>query len=507
MSKPKVLLASIVWLIILLVGAMLYRLWWRPTQQAAQEREQQEVVEATSGTSTYRHTIKLGLDGFSGYALLRSPELSQQLRASGIRLETVDDRANYNQRLGALADGRLQMAAFPIDALLSASAARQALPATIVALLDETRGADALLAYKAKFPDLDSLNSPETRFVLVGGSPSETLFRVLMHDFRLDKVTPKAIVSVSTAQEVMARYKAAQPGGDEVFITWEPFVSQLKTNEAIDVLLDTSRQSGYIVDALVVSRDFLIKNEEVVRQVLQAYFRVLYSVSNSDGLEALVERDAQAIGTPLTREQAIDLVKGIQWKNTQENFAHFGLVAAPLPHVEDMIDRIERILVETHALVHDPTQEKASRLFNERALRELSSSGFHPGLSTEEVRSEAALSELSDEQWQRLVSVGTLSSPPLIFARGRASLTEASQLVLDEVVEKLQSWPAYYVKVVGNSGSIGDQQANRKLASERAQAAVDYLQSNGVPVSRMRAVSGKSLGEMSVTFVFGQLPY
>ena len=422
MSKAKVLLASIVWLVVLLIGVLFYRLWWQPSKQAAQERQEAEIVEATSGTSTYQHSIKLGLDGFSGYALLRSPELSQQLRASGIKLETVDDGANYNQRLAALADGRLQMAAFPIDALLAAGATRKALPATIVGLLDETRGADALLAYKARFPNIDSLNSTETRFVLVGGSPSETLFRVLLHDFQLNEVSTRSIVSVSSAAEVMKRYQAAQPTGHEVFITWEPFVSQLKMNEAVDVLLDTSRQSGYIVDTLVVSRDFLIKNEAVVRHVLEAYFRVLYSFSETDTLVELIERDAEAIGAPVTRAQAVDLVKGIQWKNTQENFAHFGLVPAPLPHIEDMIDRIKRVLAETGGLPQDPTAGDASRLFNERALRELHSGGFHPGLSPEEVRGQAPLVELSDAQWQRLVSVGTLSSPPLIFAPGQVSL-------------------------------------------------------------------------------------
>ena len=506
MSKAKVLLASIVWLVILSIGVLIYR-FWQTSQVAKKEREEQEIVEATSGTSTYQHTIKLGLDAFSGYALLRSAEFNQQLRAGGIKLETIDDQADYDQRLSALADGRLQMAAFPIDALLSASAARRALPATIVTLLDETRGADALLAYKERFPNIDSLNSPDTRFVLVGGSPSETLFRVLLHDFRLDKVSAKSIASVTSAEEVLRRYQAAQPGGNEVFITWEPFVSQLKTNDAIDVLLDTSRQSGYIVDALVVSRDYLIKNEQVVRQVLEAYFRVLYSYSDSEKLVGLIERDARAIGAPITRQQAGDLVKGIQWKNTQENFAHFGLVPAPLPHIEDMIDRIKRVLLETQGLPFDPTEGEPSRLFNERALRELHSTGFHPGIAPEEVREQATLVALSDAQWQRLVSVGTLSSPPLIFARGRANLTEASQVVLDELADKLESWPAYYVKVVGNAGSIGDVEANQKLAGERAQAAVSYLQSKGVDPSRIRAVTGESSGEMSVTFVFGQLPY
>ncbi len=160
-----------VWLVILTICVLLYRLWWKPTEAAKQQQQEQEIVDATSSSHTYQYTIKVGLDGFSGYALLRSPELASQLRKAKIKWETVDDGANYTERMNALADGRLQMAAFPIDALLSAAAARKTVPATMIALIDETRGADAILAYKERYPNIDSLNRSDTRFVLVGGSP------------------------------------------------------------------------------------------------------------------------------------------------------------------------------------------------------------------------------------------------------------------------------------------------------------------------------------------------
>ncbi len=104
-------------------------------------------------------------------------------------------------------------------------------------------------------------------------------------------------------------------------------------------------------------------------------------------------------------------------------------------------------------------------------------------------------------------SCGHVVIAPLVFARGRAQLTEASQVVLDELVDKLASWPSYYVKVVGNAGSIGDAEVNRKLAAQRAASAVEYLQSKGVPSQRLKASTGGGTGEMSVNFVFGQMPY
>ena len=136
MSKGKVVLVSIVWLVILTVGVLFYRLWYVPTSADQAARAEQEILDATSGGSRYRSRLKLGLDAFSGYAILRSNEMNQQLESRGIKVDLVDDGANYQQRLASLASGELQMAAFPIDALLKASERLAAMPATIIALID-----------------------------------------------------------------------------------------------------------------------------------------------------------------------------------------------------------------------------------------------------------------------------------------------------------------------------------------------------------------------------------
>ncbi len=513
MSKAKIFLASMVWLAILLIGVLIYRLWFVPSVEKQQAQAQQEVLDATSGDSKYSHKLKLGLDSFSGYAILRSAQFNQELRNQGIKLETVDDNANYEQRLAALASGDLQLAAFPIDALLKACARTKTLPATIVAIIDESRGADAVLAYKQRFPNVESLNGADTRFVLVDDSPSDTLARLLMHSFN-EQTTSRSISAVKNERELLERYRQATPGGSEVFVTWEPVVSDLLKNDQLHVLFDSSKRSGFIVDALVVNRDYLVKNEPVVRQVLECYFRTLYTINDNAGdtearakFKSLVRQDAEALGNELTAAQLDRLVGGIVWKNTQDNFAHFGLGGGTVLHVEDMIDRIRLLLVETQGIAVDPTQGDSSRLFHQQPLRELQSSGFHAGTTPEIVQSEKPLAPLSAAQWESLSHVATLRVPPLIFARSSANLTEFSEAILDDLVEQLKSFPMYYVTITGNAGSKGDPVANRELAKQRAAATLQYLQSKGVPAARMRAAEGEVRSEMSVTFRLGQVPY
>ncbi len=512
MSKAKIFLACMVWLVILSIGVMLYRLWYVPTVAKQEEQKQQEVIDATSGESNYNQHIKIGLDGFSGYAILRSSEFNQQLRGLGIKAEPVDDGGDYEKRLASLASGELQLAAFPIDALLKASAKAKSMPATIIAVIDESRGADAVVAYKDRYPSVESLNTVETRFVLVDGSPSDTLTRVLINSRFFSNVTPQAIVGVPTEKDLVARYRKATPGGNEVFVTWEPVVSDLLKNDQMKVVFDSKEQTGYIVDALVVSRDFLIKNEPTVRSVLESYFRTLYSLNNDEGGEAraklkeLIQNDAREAGTILEKPQVDRLVSGIVWKHTQDNFAHFGL-GGTATHVEDMIDRIRRVLVDTKGLESDPTQGDSSRLFSPKALRDLQASGFHAGSSPEVVQGDKPLAALSESQWNSLSHVAKLQVPPLVFARGTSTLTGRSEAILDDLVEMLKSFPLYYLTIAGDASSKGDLNANRELAKQRASATLQYLQTRGVPGARMRAAAGEITGETSVTFRLGQVPY
>ena len=507
MSKTKIALAAFVWLFVLAVGVGIWKLVLQPAQKAEQAKEEEikekEKIDSTQGTSRYQHELTLGLDAFSGYAVLRSQEFRDQLSGHGIRLSTNDDAADYSKRMDQLESGSIQFAAFPIDALIKVCSERNKLPVTIIALIDETRGADAMVAYKGRFPDVDALNSANTKFVMVGDSPSETLTRVVMKDFDLAKLSANPFRKVDSPEKIMASYQAAAPTTDEVYVTWEPYVSQLLENDAMHVLVDSSKFTGYIVDSLVVSRDYLVKQPQVVEQVLDSYFRSMNAFRDPQKLKRLVLDDAKQTGSKLTDSQADRLLAGIRWKNTLENYAHFGLKEDRVVHIEDMIGRIMSVLVSTKGIERDPTGGQYPKLFFDKALAKLKSDNFLP---EELVRSDGELKELSEDQWTSLTPVGTLSVPELVFARGTARLSEASKQTLDELAKKLLTWPAYYIKVEGNAASGGNETANLALAKQRADAAVDYLKMRGISAARMKSVAGK-VGQSRVAFILGELPY
>ena len=140
-------------------------------------------------------------------------------------------------------------------------------------------------------------------------------------------------------------------------------------------------------------------------------------------------------------------------------------------------------------------------------MKQIMSRNFYPGVQSESIREELQLKELSQEQWSSLVTVGTLSVPELVFSRGSSTLSDRSRTILDELSVKLQAWPQYYLMIRGNASSLGDVESNKQLASKRAQGALEYLQSAGIPKERMRTIPGQITGETRVTFGVGEIPY
>ncbi len=502
MSKGKLLAVCLLWLLIAASLALVYRFLWAPGRT-------RQTLGNTSSSSHYRAQVDLALDSYSGYALLRSPRFKEGLARERIRLVLHDDQADYEARLRALRNGSIPMGVFTIDALLTASAELGEMPAAMVAILDETRGADAILAYRDAFPSVDALNHENVRLVLTPRSPSETLARVVMSRFRLDRLPEDPFVEEADIAAVFERYRQAKPSDELAFVLWEPYVSRMRANPQAHVLTDSSALPGYIVHVLVASRDFLVKNQDVVRDVVGCYFRTAYEYR--DRMPELLMEDARQLGTPLDPKQAETLAQGIWWKNTLENFAHFGLdTSTSLPLLEDMISNLTGVLVETHAIPKDPTAGKPNLLYFDGVLRDLSKSNFHPRLAQEQVRSERPQWDpLSDQEWKALLPLGTLAVPDLVFARGTDRLTASSETALDALAEELGSFPTAYLIVRGNSSRQGDADANRKLALRRAEVARDYLIHMGVDANRVRADAEveQATGGSSVSFVLGRPPY
>ncbi len=539
-KRSKIIMVAS-WLILIGIIGLVYKFVVEP-------RLRGDLVKQTS-TQRYAHEIKVAHDSFPGYAILRSLAVKNLLDRQGIKLTFVDDKADYIGRMRALKSGKHQMAVFTIDAYLKAGSAIGEFPGSIVLVIDESKGADAIVAYQRGVPQIPSLSHPRARIVITPDSPSETLARIMINKMSLPSLPAAWAVEANGAKAVYKRLKSADPDEPRAYVVWEPYVTKALAIDGVHLLLDSSKLKGYIVDVLVVQREFLSANSELVTHVVQAYLRANYDYHNQAGsarvqstspvnerLLSLIQEDAKQYGDALNRAETLKLVEGIEWRNTMENYAHFGVIsgqaARGTDRLEAMIGKIMQVLVSTHSIPADPVSGDYGSLYYEGILRSLHHDNFHPGVLTsntggglddivigntpvaEEVRGEETLNPLSTANWDTLAPVAAMKIEPIQFGRGNARILRNSERALRQLAADLKSFPQYYLRVVGHTRQAGDPAANRRLAAQRAAAAAQFLRDLGIAKHRIRAVaSSQSATKMqgaaaqSVTFVLLGNPY
>ena len=521
MSQTKskgCLVASALWCVILAVLAVAYKLLVHPFFS-------EKLAEDTGSASQYQSEVRIAADSFSGYAVLRSDRIKIFLKREGIKLTLSDDQADYAKRLNALKGGDVDLAVFTIDSYLAAGAKAGRFPGSIVMIIDETQGGDAILAKTNLVSSLQALDDPNARIVLTSNSPSEFLARVVLAHFSLPNLPEDWQIPADNAQEVFRQARAYRGLEKRAFVLWEPYVSRAVNRHGYQILLDSSKLKGYIVDVLVARRDFLRDHPQQVSAVVKAYLRAAYHFRQQpEGMKQLVQKDfAQSGGDRLNDAQAQKVIQGIQWKNTLENFAHFGLDGATeQQHIEDIINNIVDVLVKTKAIERDPLEGKHHTLFYRQILAELKEEGFHPaktmnlisdlGAELEEtVRTQAKVPALSEAQWTQLRPVGELKIRPIVFVRGSNKISSTSKRDLSETAKKLKTFPEFYLRVIGQTRAEGDAEANRRLAAQRAQAVAQCLAEAGLGGQRIRTEARPSQNQdgaaQSVRFIVGQLPY
>ncbi|MES2621554.1 MAG: OmpA family protein, partial [Bacteroidota bacterium] len=76
----------------------------------------------------------------------------------------------------------------------------------------------------------------------------------------------------------------------------------------------------------------------------------------------------------------------------------------------------------------------------------------------------------------------------VLYEFGKATLTENSKSVLDNLLEILEENPSFIIELSAHTDHIGSDAANQKLSQARAESCVSYLASKGIAKDRLKAV-------------------
>ncbi len=446
-------------------------------------------IANTSDAKGTKGHIKIGVDNFIGYFPLCSPELKRRMRQSGYLLDCEDDGADYQQRIKSLESKRLNFAVATVDSYVL-NGANENYPGTIVAVLDESKGGDALLAWEDQATSISDLsNNSNVKIAFTPNSPSHHLLKALSVHFDIAflKKSTHWQVPADGSEDALKKLLSKQ---SDLAVLWEPDVSRALKTKGIKRILGTEETQQLIVDVLVAERSYAKNNPDAVHVLLKEYFKTLkYYKDNPNVLIDDVSKSSS-----LSSDNVTNMLSGVEWQTLSDNYEKwFGLSHGQNINEEALVDTIEAavdILLQFQSLDRypipnrDPYRITNSEFISGLYEQLLQSSGF--GLKSEQT--ELEFKPLSTQQWSQLKEIGMLKIRPIVFASGSEQLTLDGKIQLDMAVENIKHYPRFRIAIKGHTSTRGDENANRVLSKDRAEAVVRYLEiTHNIDTNRIKA--------------------
>ncbi len=451
---------------------------------------------ASSDAAQSRGVIKIGMDNFTGYFPLCSPRMKQLLLADGYRLECIDDQADYSTRFASLASGALDFSVGTVDAYLL-NGRKENYPGVIVAVLDESKGADAIVARASAVSSIGDLKGKsDIRVAFTANSPSHHFLKVAGVHFDIDFLKNSRGSWRSETDGSSAALKQLLDGKVDVATLWEPDVSKALAEPGIVKILGSEETQRLIVDVLIASHRTEADKPELGQILLANYFRTLkYYRDNSD------EFDNQlAAYAGVSKTQAKALRNSIHWVTMQENASEWMGVQiagrAPQHGLYETIDSTLDIQRDVGDFSSNPLPGgDPRRVMNSRTMSALFNRGINSSFAgarsfqPESANAPKDFAALPVEGWERLRDVGSLKVRPIQFETGTGRLTRTGKEQIDVAAKVLKSYPNFRIVIEGHTSTRGDDAVNKTLSQERAAAVRRYLHvTYKLDRDRMRAV-------------------
>lgn len=458
---------------------------WKFLEPYLVELTQNQVSDAGE-----KGTLVLGVDGWVGYFPLCSPEFKRRMNRVGYGIRCVDDNANYKERFKKLKRDDYHFAVATVDSYLL-NGEQYRYPGPIVAVLDESKGGDAILTRKDVIASMEELKSAvSTKVAFTPDSPSHHLLKAVASHFDVANFRNSGNYVMTEGSE--QALKALEKGEADIAIVWEPEVSKATTNDKYLRLLGTEDTQRLIVDILVASQDLVRKQPELVKLFLKTYFSTLKHYRNNQ--EELVDDIARHYR--IKDNVASSLLSGVEWVSLINN-AEVWFGAANTNHSDQaLVDSIESavtVLLDNNDFRSNPLpNDDPYALLNSGFIARLYESIGHSGGFTTPATIQPNtrhFSVLSEREWLLLKEIGSLKARKIAFSSGTDALTIEGKQQIDLLVSDLKHYPNFRIEVRGHTGTRGDKAANQQLSEDRADSVMRYLGiTHDIEDNRARAV-------------------
>ena len=422
-----------------------------------------------------RLDIRIGYDGYLGYAILESKRFARTLENAELSATLIDDNANYPERFAKLIEGELDMAVMPIHDYLEQLHLTQPddlHTPLIVAAVSESKGSDAVVANPKVFPNIDALKGLKkvkaayTSHFMLGSMAVDASIPVLI-DGR----------GVDANPDIEQTYNGLLTGTYDIVGLWEPYITKAKEKGFIVLMGSDELQLGKIIDVVVVNRAFLAKHGDALQEFLKSYYE---TVAHFRGhMPDLIGEIEIRQGGELDKSDISSSLEGIRFFGLDDNaYTLFRVHSTSLNRILDYIDAVAVKLQKMHVIPGNPLKNEDARnaVFPDLLRRTFA---FYPaGTISPPPKEEKLYAPVADATWLKLIKDPkfTRNDLKITFLRDGRLDMEAKGVLDDFAQNSLNNFD-YYVAIVGRSGKargLSEEQLVKRTA-EKAQRVYEYL--------------------------------
>jgi outer membrane protein OmpA-like peptidoglycan-associated protein/ABC-type nitrate/sulfonate/bicarbonate transport system substrate-binding protein len=349
--------------------------------------------------------------------------------------------------------------------------------------IDDSYGADALVVNSSRVKTVNDLVNKKVAFVQ-DGIGEYFLYYLL----KIVGLGPADVVAVpqKDMKGVVAEFKA---GRVDAAVSWEPEITtQLLPVPGAKRLVSTKEASNLIVDVGIVTRKAISEKPDLVEKFVKAWFwAIRYMTEHPDAAyERLAETLPKDVYGTLTKQDLVDMFKGVKMTTFTENQRTFGL-AGVAEDITPAVETANQVYLGTAKMTTklDPAKMVHAgfigRLGNDPTVVPTLDPAIS-GVKKPEPTKPPELGKVQPGEVEgKTEAVAKLAVDKIHFASGSPALDQNSRAILDQVASTMRHFPAYYLLIEGHTDSDGDDNSNMRLSQERCDSVKGYLVSRGFP--------------------------
>ncbi|MBX3119729.1 MAG: OmpA family protein [Fimbriimonadaceae bacterium] len=334
--------------------------------------------------------------------------------------------------------------------------------------VDWSRGGDAIVA-AGNINRIEDLAGKQVALALF--TPSHWLLEYSLQNSSLDESQQERIVKNIVGKNASPDARIDFVAGKvDAAVVWEPDVSEaLAKRPGSKVIVSTKTAANLIADLMVAREDFIAEHPDVIKAFIEGWFDGTAEANRRPDLAVKVLMDNEPLYKDLGQKETLNQLSTVKWADLVDNTKMFGLDGS-----EPLFDRIFKQAstswVRRGYITQAVTPGQAK---NDKFLREI----YAATPKDARVKPEVDESKFPTKPPEEKVTERAIMTKPvnIYFATGQSSLDPNAKGVLDQIALTAQTYSNAYIRVEGNTDSVGSADKNVQLSQQRAQAVVNYL--------------------------------